>query len=424
LISAALLLLSLSPCNQAETGIPRADNGRFSAGAGTVKYVSIGIRSTVAMLVATLLVTSAPDADAAFQSEAPYAFLMDYDTGAVLYNKRGDEPMPPASMSKLMTLAVVFKALDEGRLELTDEFVVSVHAWRTGGAPAGTSAMFLPINSTATVEQLIRGVAIQSGNDASIVLAEGLAGSVDSFVRLMNEYAAKLGLENSRFANSTGLPDPDHYMSARDIAILARHIIRTYPEYYKYFGEQKLEYRRHTFYNRNRLVRAGDADGLKTGYTKDAGYGIVASAKTDDRRMIAVVNGLETRSARRNEAMRLLNWGLRSFKEFKLFEAGEIVGTARVWGGSSRFIDLMGKGDVRILLPRSTNRERISAEIAYVGPLYPPIERGDKIAEIRVTTDEGISNSAPLYAAENIEQGGTISRGFDTILMLAFGWLL
>ncbi len=349
---------------------------------------------------------------------------MDFETGAVLYNKRGDEPMPPASMSKIMTLAVVFKALKDGRLSLTDEFVVSENAWRTGGAPSGTSAMFAPINSSVTVEELIRGVAVQSGNDASIVLAEGLAGSEEGFARLMNEYAQRLGLKNSRFANSTGLPNPDHYMSPRDLAELSRYVIQEYPDYYKYFAEQLFEYRRHKFYNRNQLVRSGDADGLKTGFTSESGYGLVASAQDGPRRMIAVVNGLETRSARRNEALRLLNWGLKSFREFKLFEAGEIVGTARVWGGSSRFVELTGKGDVRILLPLTTDRNRISAEIAYVGPLHPPIARGDKIAEIRVTTDEGISNTAPLYAAEPVEVGGTVSRGFDTILMLAFGWLL
>jgi len=374
-----------------------------------------------------LAVIAGPGADpsrAAFQSDAPYAFLMDYDTGAVLYNKRGDERMPPASMSKLMTLAVVFKALKEGRLDLDDEFVVSENAWRTGGAPSGTSAMFAPINSSVTVEQLIRGVAVQSGNDASIVLAEGLAGSEAGFARLMNDYAEDLGLDNSNFVNSTGLPDPNHYMSASDLAVLARHVIQEYPDYYGYFAEKEFKYRRHRFYNRNRLVRTDKADGLKTGYTSESGYGVVASAQTDGRRMIAVVNGLETRSARRNEAIELLNWGLRSFKEFKLFDAGEIVGTARVWGGQSRFVDLAGKGDVLILLPRSTQRERISAEIAYVGPLYPPIEEGEKIAEIRVTTDEGVSNSAPLYAAEDVGKGGVTSRGFDTILMLAFGWLL
>lgn len=377
--------------------------------------------------LATLLgigFVAASPAGAAFQSEAPYAFLMDYDTGAVLYNKRGDERMPPASMSKIMTLAVVFKALEEGRLSLSDEFVVSENAWRTGGAPSGTAAMFAPINSSVTVEELIRGVAVQSGNDASIVLAEGLAGSEEGFARLMNEYAREIGLTNSSFANSTGLPDPNHYMSARDLAELSRHVIQEYPQYYGYFGEELLEYRRHRFYNRNRLVRTGDADGLKTGFTSASGYGVVASAKDDNRRMIAVVNGLETKSARRNAARRLLNWGLKSFKEFKLFDPGEIVGTARVWGGASRFVELSGKGPVRILLPRSTNRERISAEIAYIGPLYPPISRGDRVAEIRVTTDEGISNTAPLYAAEPVEVGGTIARGFDTILMLAFGWLL
>jgi D-alanyl-D-alanine carboxypeptidase (penicillin-binding protein 5/6) len=376
------------------------------------------------VILAVLAAWAVQPARAAFQSDAPYAFLMDYDTGAVLYNKRGDEPMPPASMSKLMTLAVVFEALREGRLKLDDEFVVSENAWRTGGAPSGTSAMFAPINSSVTVEELIRGVVIQSGNDASIVLAEGLAGSEEGFARLMNDYADELGLENSNFVNSTGLPDPNHYMSPRDLAELARYVIREYPEYYGYFAEPEFKYRRHLFYNRNRLVRNDKADGLKTGYTSESGYGVVASAEADGRRMIAVVNGLETRSARRNEAVRLLNWGLRSFKPFTLFDAGEVVGTARVWGGESRFVDLTGKGEVRILLPRATQRERISAEIAYVGPLYPPIAKGEKIAEIRVTTDEGISNSAPLYAAEDVGKGGVISRGFDTILLQAFGWLL
>jgi D-alanyl-D-alanine carboxypeptidase (penicillin-binding protein 5/6) len=380
--------------------------------------------ATWAAILAAMAAFGWAPAHAAFQSDASYAFLMDYDTGAVLYNKRGSERMPPASMSKLMTLAVVFKALTEGRLDLDDEFVVSENAWRTGGAPSGTSAMFAPINSSVTVEQLIRGVAVQSGNDASIVLAEGLAGSEEGFARLMNDYAERIGLANSNFANSTGLPDPDHYMSARDLAILARHVIQEYPDYYHYFGEKEFKYRRHRFYNRNRLVRNDKADGLKTGYTNDSGYGMVASAEADGRRMIAVVNGLETRSSRRNETIELLNWGLRSFKEFRLFGAGEIVGTARVWGGESRFIDLTGKGDVRILLPRATDRERISAEIAYIGPLYPPIEQGQRVAEIRITTDEGISNSAPLYAAEDVGKGGVISRGFDTILMLAFGWLL
>jgi len=382
------------------------------------------ILMTLAMFIAALGTLVSRDALAAFQSDAPYAFLMDYDTGAVLYNKQGDARMPPASMSKLMTLAVLFKALKENRLALDDEFVVSENAWRTGGAPSGTAAMFAPINSAVTVEQLVRGVVVQSGNDASIVLAEGLAGSEQSFARLMNDYADEIGLTNSNFVNSTGLPDPNHYMSPRDLAVLARYVIRQYPEHYAYFAEEEFKYRRHRFYNRNQLVRTGKADGLKTGYTSESGYGVVASAEADGRRMIAVVNGLETKSARRNEAIELLNWGLRSFKEFKLFDAGEVVGTARVWGGASRFVDLAGKGDVTILLPRATNRERISAEIAYVGPLYPPIARGDRVAEIRVTTDEGISNSAPLYAAEAIDQGGVISRGFDTILMLAFGWLL
>lgn len=362
---------------------------------------------------------------AAFQTEAEYAFLMDFETGSVLYEKRGDDLMAPASMSKLMTLAVVFKALKEGRVKLTDEFAVSENAWRTGGAPSGTAAMFAPLNTTVTVQDLILGVVVQSGNDACIILAEGLAGSEAAFARLMNDYARKIGLKKSHFVNSTGLPHPKHVMTPREIALLARHIIREYPDYYHYFALKEFKYRRHRFFNRNPLVFMDiGADGLKTGYTEESGYGLVASAVAEGRRMIVVVNGLKTKRERKQEAVRLLNWGLRSFQEFTLFDKGEIVGTARVWGGEKRYVELQGDGPVKILLPRLTQQKRVSAEIAYVGPLIPPVKKGDQVAELRVTTDDGISNSVPLYAAEDVDKGGVITRGLDSLLLLAFGWLL
>ncbi len=383
------------------------------------------LKSMVLLIGLTAVLMIPVPAKASFETSAPYAFLLDMETGSVLLNKRGDELMAPASMTKVMTLAVVFRALKEGRLQLSDEFIVSENAWRTGGAPSGTAAMFAPINTAVTVEDLIRGVAVQSGNDASIILAEGLAGSEEAFTHIMNDYAREIGMEKSFFANSSGLPHPEHHTTARELAILAQHVIETYPDYYHYFAEREFRYRKHRFFNRNPLIAANiGADGLKTGHTEASGYGLVASAANDSRRMIVIVNGLKTPRERQNEATRLLNWGLNSFKLFTLFDAGEIVGNARVWGGSQRFVDLRGKGDVVIMLPRLTQQRRVSAEIAYVGPLKPPIRAGQRVAELRVTTEDGISASAPLVAAEDVSRGGLISRGFDSLIILAFGWLL
>ena len=377
--------------------------------------------------VALLLVTpfqAQAQKHAPFKTKAKYAILLDVDTNSVLFEKDADELMHPASMSKLMTLELAFKALKEERLSLDDEFTTSEYAWRTGGAPSGTSAMFVPLNESATLHELLQGIAVQSGNDACIILAEGISSDELTFAEAMTERAREIGLKDSSFINSTGLPHPDHMMTARDLAFLARHIVREYPDYYPYFAQKEFEYRRHKFINRNPLIESYiGADGLKTGYVKASGYGIVASARQRDRRLIAVLNGLENKRDRSREARKLLDWGFRSFKQYALFDEDETVGDAIVWGGTQYYLPLVGAGGVRILLPRAAGR-KIKASIVYEGPLKAPIKKGDQVARLRVTTESKATTEVPLFAAQDVERAGVLSRGFDSLLHLAFGWIL
>lgn len=361
---------------------------------------------------------------APYKTKAEFAVLLDVETNSVLFEKDADELMHPASMSKLMTLELVFKALKEDRISLEDEFTTSEYAWRTGGAPSGTSAMFVPLNGTATTHELLQGIAVQSGNDACIILAEGISGDELTFADAMTERASEIGLKNSGFMNSTGLPHPDHMMTARDLAMLARHIIREYPDYYPYFSQKEYKYRKHNFINRNPLIESYiGADGLKTGYVKASGYGIVASARQRDRRLIVVLNGLKSKRERTNEARKLLDWGFRSFKQYVLFDEDETVGEAIVWGGSQYYLPLVGKDGVRILLPRAAGR-KLKANIIYEGPLKAPITKGDQVALLRVATESKATTEVPLYAGIDVEQSGVMSRGFDSLLHLAFGWIL
>jgi D-alanyl-D-alanine carboxypeptidase (penicillin-binding protein 5/6) len=364
-------------------------------------------------------------ARAQIETDAQFALLMEADTRTVLFEKNADELMFPASMSKLMTLAVVFQTLEEGKITLDTEMAVSEFAWRTGGAPSGTSAMFAPLNSRVRVGDLLQGVIVQSGNDACIILAEGLAGSEDAFAEQMNDYARRIGLRKSNFANSTGLPHPKHQMTARELAMLALYVIEKYPKYYPYFQQKEFRYRSHVFYNRNPLLYANiGADGLKTGFTSESGYGIVGSAVGDGRRLIVVQNGIKTQSGRKDDATRMLNWGFRSFERFVLFKADEDVGEAMVWGGEQRYVKLRGNGDVSLLLPKNAKQKKLRGEIVYLGPVKAPVRQGDRIGELRVTAEGGITTSAPLFAGESIEQAGVVRQGLDSLLHLAFGWLI
>ena len=378
----------------------------------------------LALVFCIVLAGHALAGEAKFETKAKWAILMDAGTNSVLFEKNSEDLMPPASMSKLMTLAVIFRALKDGRISLDDEFSNSLYAWRTGGAPSGTSAMFVPLKGSATLDQLLQGIIVQSGNDASIIVAEGMSGSESAFADVMTDYARKIGLTESNFRNSTGLPDPNHYMTALELGKLAIHVITEYPEYYHYFSQKEFRYRKHIFYSRNPLIYDGiGVDGLKTGYIRDSGYGLVISAKQRNQRLVVVVNGLKSKKARRAEGKRLLQWGFRSFRQWKLFEAGETIGDALVWGGTKRSVNLAGKGEVSILLPRSASR-KVKAAIIYQGPLKAPISKGDQIAYLRVTGANEVVNKIPLYAAEDIGEGSIWMKGVQSLFYLAFGWVL
>ena len=368
--------------------------------------------------------TSTHAQEAGFESKARHAILIEHGSNAILYEKDADVLLQPASMSKLMTLAVVFKELKAGTLQMTDSFVMSEHAWRTGGAPSRTAAMFVPINKSATISQLIQGIIVQSGNDAAIAIAEGIAGSEAAFAEMMTKEARRIGLTKSTFGNPTGLSHPEQLMTAREIAELSSYLIATYPEYYKMFAQKRFKYRRHRFINRNRLVFSKiGVDGLKTGYTKAAGFGVAVSAVRGERRLIAVVSGLTTKKERWAEARRIIEWGFSGFGNFKLFEGDDVVGYARVWGGSQIYVPLIGRDPVIVSLPRYPANKKLRAEVVYQTPLKPPINKGQQVASLHVRSINGTSNKVPLYAAEDIEQAGTMRRVLDSIFHLAFGWI-
>jgi D-alanyl-D-alanine carboxypeptidase (penicillin-binding protein 5/6) len=369
---------------------------------------------------------AATKAAGGFETKAKHAILLDADADLIFYEKDPDTLIPPASMSKLMTLALVFRELKAGRIKLDDQFKVSEHAWRTGGAPSGSSAMFAPLNSMVSVDDLIQGAAVQSGNDACIILAEGISGSEDAFVKEMNKYAKEIGLTKSQFMNSTGLPADGHVMTARELAILANYIIKTYPEYYHYFGEKEFSYGKWKFTNRNPLVFDDSlgVDGMKTGYIDEAGYGLVASAVRGNQRVIMVVSGLDSKKDREEEPRKLLEWGFKSFKPFRLFDQGEKVSDALVWGGTRHYVPLVGSSNIDIILPFNTSGQ-VTAQIVYDGPIKAPIRKGDQVAVLRITAaDTKATNDIPLYAGEDINQSNFAMRGLDSLLVLAFGWLL
>lgn len=379
------------------------------------------MRAIIAIVVAVLLCApSLALAQGELSSKAKNAILIDHDSGAVVYQQAADELVYPASMSKLMTLAVLFKAMKDGKVKPEDEFLMSENAWRTGGAPSGTSAMFVPINTKARVDELIQGIVVQSGNDACIAVAEALGGTEAKFAEMMTAEARRIGLKKATFANSTGLHNAGQQMTARELATLAMFLIREYPEHYKVFGQREFAYRKHKFYNRNPLLSLDmGVDGLKTGHTSEAGYGLVASAVRDGRRLVAVVMGLANEKDRRDEAKRMIDWGFNSSARFKLFDDGEQVGHARVWGGERFYVPLTGKGDVMVVLPRFPPNPKLRAEIVYQGPLKAPLKKGEQVAMLRVTTPNRAVSEAPLYVAEDVESGGILRRGVDTLAVMA-----
>jgi D-alanyl-D-alanine carboxypeptidase (penicillin-binding protein 5/6) len=326
-------------------------------------------------------------------------------------------------MAKLMTAEYLFKELKEGKVSLDDAFTVSEYAWRTGGAPAGGSAMYAELKSSIPVRDLLRGLLVQSGNDAAIIIAEGIGGSEPAFADLLNKRADELGLKNSRFMNANGLHDPDQKVSARDLAILARHVIRDYPEYYAIFSEPEFTWNNIRQANRNSLIAEGiGVDGLKTGFIKESGYGVVASALRNEQRLILVIAGLQSEAERIAEARRLLDWGFRNFTQVTVFEADEVIADASVYGGVTGRVPLKAEGAIRILVARDA-KDSLKARVVYQGPLMAPVEEGKEVGVLRVWDGERLIQETPLYTAGPVGRGALHARAVDALGELLFGWL-
>jgi D-alanyl-D-alanine carboxypeptidase (penicillin-binding protein 5/6) len=305
-----------------------------------------------------------------FDTIAKWAFIQDFTTGAVLFDKLSDEPMPPSSMTKLMTMYLVYEQLKKGQIKLTDTMMVSARAAAMGG-----SKMFIEVGKPVVVEDLMRGVIVASGNDAATVLAESISGSEEKFVDAMNAKAKELGLTHSTFRNPTGWPDPEQVMSCRDISTLARRIIMDFPEYYKYEGERSFKYNNIEQENRHPMVQAGTADGLKTGHTDAGGFGLVASSLRDGRRVMMVLNGMKSMHERANEAEKMMSWAFTNFENVTLFSANEIIDNAPVWLGRDKTVPLVGGHDLVVTLPKSW-RQTASIRISYDAPIMAPIAKG------------------------------------------------
>lgn len=359
--------------------------------------------------------------DEGFNTDAPTAILVEANSGSVLFEKNADELRAPSSMMKLMTVEVVFHAIKQGELKLTDEFKVSENAWRKGGAPAGGSTMFAAIHSNVSVDDLLHGAIIQSGNDSCMVLAEGIAGGEKAFADVMTKRARELGLTRSTFGNSTGLPDPDNKMTVRELSQLARHLIQAYPEFYKLFGQQEFTWNKIRQQNRNPLLKSLEgADGLKTGYTKEGGYGMVGSAVQNGTRLIVAINGLEDKDDRAAEAKKLLEWGFRNFETRTLFAAKAPVGSAKVFGGTQRWVRVATTEPVRVMVQKNGN-DKLLARIVYAGPVRAPVEAGQRIGTIKVWRGANVAVEEPLYALDAVGTGTTMQRAFDGASELMIG---
>ncbi|MEQ8965234.1 MAG: D-alanyl-D-alanine carboxypeptidase family protein [Azospirillaceae bacterium] len=365
----------------------------------------LAFRFTALALVLLASLAAWPGPAAALDTAAREAILIDMTSDTVLMEKDADQPMPTASMSKIMTMYMVFEALDEGRLSLDDRLPVSEYAWQKGG-----SKMFVEVGDRVRVEDLIRGVIVQSGNDASIVLAEALAGSEEAFGQRMTDRARELGMENSNFMNATGWPHPDHYSTARDLALLAERLINEFPEYYHYYAELEFTYNDITQGNRNPLLyRDIGADGLKTGHTEEAGYGLTASAERDGRRLILVVTGLGSAQERADEAARLMEWGFREFEAVSLFDAGEPVVAVDTWMGSPDSVDLVPREDLSVTVRRVV-RDELSVSVRVEEPVPAPIAAGDRLGTLIIRAPEQPVREVPLVAAEDVARKGFFGR--------------
>ena len=354
-------------------------------------------------------------------TKAREAILIDPSTGTVILNKNADEQMPPASMSKLMTAYLLFESINDGRVSFDDKFRVSENAWRKGGAASGSSTMFLPPKSEVRVEDLIRGIIVQSGNDACIVVAESLAGSEEAFARRMTYKAQELGMTGSNFMNATGWPHPEHWTTARDLATLSTRIIQDFPELFSFYSEREFTYNGIRQSNRNPLIYGyAGADGMKTGHTSEAGYGLTGTAKQGDRRLIVVVNGLKSSKDRASESARILDWGFREFNNYSLFKAGDTVEIAPLWLGTKPTVALKIDRDVHLTMSRKSRRA-MKVTVKYQSPISAPITAGQSVGTLTIEAPDFETIEAPLLAATDSQQLGMVGRLGAALEFLLWG---
>ena len=384
-----------------------------------VRLVSARLLFAMALLVCCAL---GPARAQLFETRAQQAYLIDADTGTVLFAKNEDDLVPPASLAKMMTMEVVFHAIRSGRLTLDDTFEVSENAWRTGGAMSRTSTMFAELKSSIRLEDLIQGVIVQSANDGCIIIAEGMAGSEENFARLMTERAREIGLTQSVFGNSNGLPHPDAKVSMKDLVTLARHIQSTYPEFYRYYSQEDFTWNNIRQRNRNPLLGLDiGVDGMKTGFTEESGYAIVASIKRDGRRLFLAMGGMTSERERAEESRKMLEWGIRAFERKTLFAQDETIGELSVYGGAGSAV-VRAKGAVDIFIP-ITNPDRLTARITYGWPLRAPLEAGAQVGVLKVFIGDTLSQETPLYVVDSVDKGPLHSQALDALLELAQFWL-
>lgn len=398
-------------------GLSRSVTSMERQAMALVKFIhSASMKVAASVLTVLIILGSAggPAGAQAIETTAGHAYLVDFETGAVLLEKASDERMYPASMTKMMTVYLLMQRLKDGRLSLDDTLTVSEKAWRKGG-----SKMWVEVGKQVRVEDLMRGIVVQSGNDATIVVAEGLAGTEEAFAREMTATAQKLGMTGSQFRNASGWPDPEHYTTAHDLAVLAIAIIRDFPEMYHYFAETEFAYNGIKQQNRNPLLyKDMGADGLKTGHTEDSGYGLVGSAVRDGRRLVVVLNGMSSTSERAQESEKLLNWGFREWNSYALFKAGETVMDAKVWLGSEGTVPLVVDEDVSLTMRRRA-RNDLQVSVKYDEPIAAPIAAGSQVAVLQVAAPGVETLEIPLKAGADIEQLGPMGR-----LTAAFNFLV
>ena len=380
----------------------------------------------VALLVVTALAAHAVSnmnvkKDELFQTSVPNALLLDTNSDSVLFEKGGDQLVAPASLAKLMTLEFVFNEIKQGRLKLDQEFMITENAWRKGGAPSHGSTMFAAIHSRVSLDDLLHGIIVNSANDACIAIAEGIAGNEAAFGEMLTKRAREIGLEKSTFTNATGYSDPNLRVTPRELAYLARHIMRTYPDFYSYFSEREFTWNKIRQTNRNPLLAMGiGADGLKTGETSEAGFNLVGSAVQDNLRLIVVITGARSDKERAEEARKMLEWGFHGFEARVLFAEGQTVGEARVFGGDTRYVPLIAPGTISVMMPRNGG-EHLLARIVYSGPVPAPVSRGQSIGKLKVWRGESLALEVPLKAAEDVGTGSMSHRAMDAATELMIG---